>query len=79
MVMQGHLTNKKNYIFIRRVPMATNLGRVITSLDVLLPIMPHDALITWPCENRDSLTRGGSAPKRLSRHRLFLKIFVTCK
>ena len=34
--------------------MATNLGRIMTSVNVLLPIMPHDSLITRPCEIRDS-------------------------
>ena len=47
-----------------------NLDRMVTSLDGLLPIMSDDALITWPCEIRGSLTGGGSARKRLSRHRL---------
>ena len=52
--------------------MATKLGRMISSLDGLLPIMSHDSLITWPCEIRGSLTGGGAARKRLSRHRLLV-------
>ena len=65
--------------------MATKLGRMIASLDGLLPIMSHDPLITWPCEIGGSLTGGGSAPKCLSRHRLLVLIewtfycFVMCK
>ena len=50
--------------------MATKLGRMIASLDGLLPIMSHDPLIKWPCEIQVSLTGGGSARKRLGRHRL---------
>ena len=55
--------------------MGTKLGRMITSLDGILPIMSHDPLITWPCEIRGSLTGAGSARKRLCRHRflVFLK------
>ena len=52
--------------------MATKLGRMIASLDGLLPIMSHDPLITWPCEIRGSLIEEGSARKRLSRHRLLV-------
>ena len=52
--------------------MATKLGRMIASLDGLLPIMPHNPLITWPCEIRGSLTGGGSACKHLSRHQLLV-------
>ena len=52
--------------------MATKLGRMIASLDGLLPIMSHDPLITWPCEIRGSFTGGSSAPKRLSCHRLLV-------
>ena len=55
--------------------MATKLGRMIVSLDGLLPIMSHEPLITWPCEIRGSLTGGGSARKRLSRHRLLINSF----
>ena len=50
--------------------MATKLGRMIASLDGLLPIMSYDTLITWPFEIQGSLTGGGSACKRLSRHQL---------
>ena len=56
--------------------MATKLGRMIASLDGLLPIMSHDSLITWPCEIRGSLTGGRSARKRLSRHRLLVVVIV---
>ena len=52
--------------------MVTKLGRMIASLDGLLPIMSHNPLITWPCEIRGSLTREGSARKRLSRYRLLV-------
>ena len=59
--------------------MATKLGRMIASLDGLLPIMSHDPLITWPCEIRGSLTGGGSARKRLSCHRLLVSVlFYFC-
>ena len=59
--------------------MANKLGRVMTSLDRLLPIMPHDPLVTRPCQIPGSLTGGGSARKRLSRHQLlvtFLKNYI---
>ena len=52
--------------------MATKLGRMIAFPAGLLPTMSHDPLIAWPCEIRDSLTGGGSARKRLSRHRLLV-------
>ena len=42
---QDHLTNSKHYIFTINVTMATKLGRMYG--DGLLPINPHDALITW--------------------------------
>ena len=59
--------------------MATKLGRMITSLDGLLPIMSHEPLITWPCEIRGSPTGGGSARKRLSPHRLLVCFqFASC-
>ena len=34
--------------------------------------MSHDPLITWPSEIPGSLTGGGSARKRLSRHQLLV-------
>ena len=52
--------------------MATELGRMITSLDGLLIAISHDPMITWPCEIRGSLTGGASTRKRLSRHRLLV-------
>ena len=52
--------------------MATKLGRMMTSIDVLLPIMSHDLPITWPCKIRGSLTGGGSARKGLIRHRVLV-------
>ena len=52
--------------------MATKLGRMMTSLDGLLPIMSHDPLMTWSFEIRGSLTGGGSARKRLSCHQLLV-------
>ena len=72
-VLQDHVTNKNHCISITRVPMATKLGRMMTSLDGLLPIMPHDPLITWPCEIRGSLTGGGSARRHVSHHRLLVE------
>ena len=55
--------------------MATKLGRMMCSLNRLLPIMSHDFLITWPCEIRRSFTGGGSVRKRLSYHRLLVYVF----
>ena len=54
--------------------MATKIGRMIASLDGLLPIMLHDPLITWSFEIRGSITEGGSARKRLNSHRLLVAI-----
>ena len=71
MVLQGHVTNN-HHISITRVSIATNLRRMIASLDGLLPMMSHDPLITWPCEIWGSLTGGGSACKRLSHHWLLV-------
>ena len=59
--------------------MATKLGRIIASLDGLLPIMSHDPLIARPCEILGSPTAGGSARKRLSGHRLLVIIITTAK
>ena len=50
--------------------MTTKLGRMMTYLDELLPIMSNDSLAMWPYEIRGSLKEGGSARKRLSRYRL---------
>ena len=55
--------------------MATKLGRMIASVDRLLPIMSHDPLITCPCEIRGLFIEGGSACKRLSRHQLLVSFF----
>ena len=57
--------------------MATKVGRMIASLNGLLPIMSFDPFITWPCEIRGSRIGGGSAHKRLSRHRLIVIILPT--
>ena len=57
--------------------MATKLGRMIASLDGLPPIMLYNPLITKPCEIQGSLTGGGLARKRLSRHRLLVRVFFT--
>ena len=57
--------------------MATKLGRMIASLDGLLPIMSHYPLITRPCEIRGSLTGRGSARKHLRRHRLLVLSFLS--
>ena len=51
------VTKKKIlYISITRVPMANKLGRIMISLDGLLPIITHDLLIMRPCEIRGLLT-----------------------
>ena len=50
MVLQGHVTNENHYIFTTRVPTATKLGGMVTYLDRLLRLKPHDSLITWSCE-----------------------------
>ena len=71
-VLQGHVANKIHHISITRVSMATKIGRIITFLDGLLPIVSHDPLITWPCEIRGSIVGGGSACKRSRRHRLLV-------
>ena len=79
MVLQGHVANKNHYISITSVSMATKLGKMIVSLDGLLPIMSHDSLITWPCEIRGSFTGGDSARKHLSRHRLLISFnMINC-
>ena len=66
------MTNKNHYICTIRVSMATKLGGMMTYLDGLLPIKSDDPLITWPCKIGGSLTRGGSARKRLRCHRLLV-------
>ena len=58
--------------------MAIELGRMMTSLAGLLPIMSHDPLITWPCEIRGSLKGGGSTCKRLSCHRFLVIRAAEC-
>ena len=58
-VLQGQVANKNHHISITRVSMATKNGRMIASLDGLLPIISHNPLITWSCEIRGSLTGGG--------------------
>ena len=52
--------------------MSNKLGRMMTSLDGLQPITSLNPLITWPRETQGSLTGGGSACKRLSRHQLLV-------
>ena len=69
MVLQSHVANKNHHTSIAKVSMSTKLGRMIAALDGLLPIVPHD-----PCEIQGSLAGGGSAWKRLSRHRLLVRI-----
>ena len=44
-VLKGHVANKNHHISITRVSMGTKLGKMIASLDGLLPIMSHDPLI----------------------------------
>ena len=39
-------------ISITREPMETKLGRMMISLDGLLPTMSRDSMITWSCEIR---------------------------
>ena len=55
--------------------MVTKLGRMMAYLDCLLPGKSRDPLITWPCKIGVSLTRVGSARKRLSRHRFLVVNF----
>ena len=74
MVLQGHVANKNHHMSITRVSMATKLGRMIASIDRLVPIMSHDLLITWPCEIRGSLIGGSSVHKRLSCHQLLFLV-----
>ena len=64
------MANKNHHISITRMSMGTRLGRMIASLDGLLPVMLHDPLITWPCEIRVSITEGGSARKCFSCYQL---------
>ena len=71
-VLQGHVTNKSHRISIAKVPVVNELGRLMTFIDGILPIVSHDHLITKSCEKRSSLRGGGSASKRLSRHRLLV-------
>ena len=59
LVLQGHVTNKNHCISTATVRMANKLGKMMISLDGLLPIMSHDPLIMWPCELRGSPTKGG--------------------
>ena len=44
------LENIKTLYSTTRVSMATNLGRMVTYLDGILPIKSHDPLITWSCK-----------------------------
>ena len=76
-VLQSHVKHKNHYNSTTRVPMANKLGWVMTSLDRLLPIMSHAALITRHCEIRGPLTRRGLARKRLSLHRLLFLFLVS--
>ena len=41
---------KRKLISTTEVPMVTKLGRMVTYIDGLLPIKPHDPLITWSCK-----------------------------
>ena len=45
-VLRDHVANKNHHISIARVSMASKLGRMIASLDGLLPTMWDDPLIT---------------------------------
>ena len=67
-VLQGHMANKNHYISI-----ATKLGRMMASLDGLLPIISHDPLIMQSYEIWGSLTGGGSKRKCFSPHRHLVK------
>ena len=68
MVLQGHMTYKNHDISTTRAPMTTELGRMATYQDA----GSHNLLITELCKIGYSLTRGGSARKSLSRHRLLV-------
>ena len=45
-VLWGHLRNQMHYISIYRRPMNNKLGKVQTYRERLLPLKPHDPLIT---------------------------------
>ena len=48
--LSEYVTNESYYIPTTRVPMVTKLGRLVTYLDGLFPIISHYLLITWSCE-----------------------------
>ena len=50
MVLQGHVTNQNHYISTKKVPMTNKFGRMIISVEGLLPIKSHDPFIIWSCE-----------------------------
>ena len=75
-VLQGHVTNKKYYISTTRMPVATKPARMMIYIDRLLLIKPHNHLITWTCDIA-GLLRGGSARKRLNRHRFLVEFSST--
>ena len=77
MLLQSDVANKNPQVCITRVSMATKLGRMIASLNGLLPIMSHDPLITWPCKIRGQHAGGGSASKCLSRHRFLVPLLAS--
>ena len=45
-----HVRNQKHYISTIRVAVTSELGRMVSYLDGLLPIKSNDPLMTWPCE-----------------------------
>ena len=49
-VFRHPVTNWTNYISNTTVPMATKLGRIVTYLGWLLPIMLPIPLVTWACK-----------------------------
>ena len=46
-VLGDHVRNWNHYISTTTMPMTTRVGRVVTYLEWLLPVMSHDHMITW--------------------------------
>ena len=49
-ILDDHVTNYNNYTSPTKVPMTTKLGSIVTYLEGLLLIKPHDAMIRWSRE-----------------------------
>ena len=47
--LEDHVTNQNHYIFLFKVLMAAKVGRIVTYLERLLPIMSYEGSITWSC------------------------------